>query len=194
MVVPSSVFDGVAVRLFAILTYDGSTLDTMLNFTALYMTVMAMAERARASTVPGSRRYWPHFLLFLWLYQIGLCFATGYDGISVVWNAALAWAVCVRWREARRPGQAQQQPGFHDAKSADLAVDRRELPGVVPLPPDVVLDDEGLALRLALVVGLAVNLYYVFAEAPITTVAHVASWVLGALIYFVDRHIVKSAA
>lgn len=41
-------------RLWAIATYEGSRLDTFLNWTMLYLTLLAFAERARC-TMPKRR-------------------------------------------------------------------------------------------------------------------------------------------
>lgn len=87
--------------------------------------------------------------------QVVICFAADAVGISVVWNALLAFS----W--------------VHYKFKAVPAV----------LAPFNRVD----VLRLASVAGLALNVYYAVTEPPISTVAHVLSWVLGALLAAADK-------
>ena len=143
-------------RVGSILFYDGSYLDSTLNYAVLYLSLMAFVERGRCCS-QNQRRLWPSWIALLFVYQIGLCLAVDCVGISIVWNALLAFS----WHHTF----------VHKAKPVLKPFERHHL------------------LIITTVIAVVVNLYYLFTEPWITTLAHILSWPLGWILSLLDRHI-----
>ena len=231
-------------RLYEILTYDSALLHCAINYCALNLSLIALAESARCTTTPSRRRAWPLMLAALFAFQvrqtaqapgekakkkgrqknekerdththtqkksaadafapqltlcfthcaphtsaqIALCLLTGHNGISVVWNALLGWF----W--ARRARLGLRLPSFSGSQSAAAAKRPRSNAGggrgSEIEPVEVQVDDAGSALLLASCFALVANLFYLFTEENITTVAHLASWPLGLAIDVADARL-----
>jgi hypothetical protein len=94
-----------------------------------------------------------------------------------VWNALLAWFWARRTRLGQRlPSFAQTMPDKKSDAEVRREAERRPLE----------VNDAGSALLLASCFALVANVFYLFTEESITTVAHLASWPLGLVIDLAD--------
>jgi hypothetical protein len=74
-------------QIACILSYNGTVLDTVLNYTIL----AAHVYTERTSTSPRSTAATLSCFLFVVGFQIFLCLLVGCSGISIIWCACLGW-------------------------------------------------------------------------------------------------------
>lgn len=151
-----------------ILTYYGRTDDTILNYTSLTCSTVALATLCYHLQVQyeGSTRHvWIPLTLFLLLFQVGLCLVLSCSGISIIWSSEIGF--CWYFLPVFFTEQAEKSH-------------TRLLP----------LTLVGLSSLLA----SSLWIYYYTTAELLTTVAHACAVLLGALCGWLVRRYVKHRA
>ena len=95
-------------RVECILTYGGSaTTDVVLNYIAIALNLihcgfLIVAQTQKVNKEDHLKRQAFVSLLFVILFQIGLCLALGCSGVSVIWCAMFGWTIATKTRVKTR--------------------------------------------------------------------------------------------
>jgi hypothetical protein len=95
-------------RVECILTYGGSaTTDVVLNYIAIAFNLihcgfLIVAQTQKVNKEDHLKRQAFVSLLFVILFQIGLCLALGCRGVSVIWCAMFGWTIATKTRVKTR--------------------------------------------------------------------------------------------
>ena len=135
-----------------ILTYNHCLIDIVIN----YALIVLLQSTLSFHTIP--KKIVVCSTIYLWVFQIVLCFVVGCVGVSVIWSAQMGILI-----HHRRHRLAAISP----AKSA--------LQEEFPLWA-------GRLFRLSLVMGFTAWVYYAVIEKPITTLAHFCALAMGLLL------------
>jgi len=86
-------------QMWCILSYNNNMQDVLINYTMLFIQICVNGKVYQRTNTTTSNNIVA--FLFVWLFQIGLCFAVHCSGISIVWNAMAGWVlfICVADRE-----------------------------------------------------------------------------------------------
>ena len=140
-----------------ILTYNNHQVDVYLNYVAILLSTIplmltfALLNRCKYSSVIR-HTLWIIILLFLFLFQIGLCVAVNCAGVSVVWSALVGFTPFL----------------FVNIKYFDATAYE-----------SVYVTFINATLHVSIVYSIALWIYYAVVATFITTVAHFCALVLG---------------
>mmetsp|Transcript_16495 Transcript_16495/g.27944 ORF Transcript_16495/g.27944 Transcript_16495/m.27944 type:complete len:192 (+) Transcript_16495:55-630(+) len=146
-------------RVGCILDYDGHFLDVAINYLLFFvnLAVCVLALRLHTKDVVKSnklRSYALGSIIFVVVFQIGLCLVVGCMGISIVWCAMGGWII-----SERRRLQESRDEELNRLRENSLAIE-----------------------RFVVVLNVIALLYYAVKLEALTTVAHVCALVLGAIL------------
>lgn len=172
-------------RTHCILSYGGSEHDILINYGILvwnlaYCTYVTHCD-SKTSQHRNSHsrtRLALSSLVFVSVFQIGLCLMVGCSGVSIIWCACGGWVVSRRTLSLSRVSS-----GNTDQVADETPTRQRQV-------------FEGLLeflweLSVMILDLCAVSYYYMVAEF-ISTVAHLCAILLGVILYFVcDRLVLK---
>ena len=89
-------------EVLAILTYDGSFENVMINYTMVLVTLYTLLLLQSISQLPRYSLFLLASSVFLVAYQIGLCLLVQCVGISIVWSAYSGMVYNILHHHARR--------------------------------------------------------------------------------------------
>ena len=147
-------------RLACILSYNGSLRDILLNYTLVVLNAVYCHRMLCASNKHkiSQRRKRAAYgsLAFVVAFQILLCLAVGCSGVSIVWCAMGGWSMLVGSRK-----EARRTKGFSDVPIRRMG-------------------------HVLFLLDLSAIVYYAILFPPITTIAHIAALLLGAVLAWIS--------
>jgi hypothetical protein len=157
-----------------ILTYDGCTVDVIINYTLIAFALLAIVSHdcvysspmglsTRGCAVDLQSWRWLPVTLFLWSFQISLCLFVGCLGVSVVWSAQVGY-ICIR-----RHLNSCVHP------SPTIGASRICRPAAFCT----------LVFAVTAVLAVAAWIYYAAVDVLLTSVAHLCAVVLGAILGYI---------
>lgn len=138
------------------MTYDGSALDTGLNYSVFLINLVCCI-----AAVKEQKSYAIICLLSVSVFQWVLCLVLGCSGISIIWCAMAGWI----FNQDRLKSNAAAVTNASDNDPSHVMMAERV---------------QNMA-RSVLVLDLFVVLYYAVVSEAITTVAHTLAVILGAV-------------